>query len=129
MFSLHVLSLGVDLRTQLLIWKVIGIDVTKRDIAAPGWEYRGQLPWVARLTPVKVCTGFEPFWVGKKSVFFFWTRIGNREKPEGQTGGRQGFPPLSVSRGPLLGERGAGTRFQPSHCCLQLFVASILKHS
>lgn len=42
-FLLHVLSLGVDLRTHLLIWKVIGIDVTKADTAAPDWEYWGQL--------------------------------------------------------------------------------------
>ena len=34
---------------------------------------------------IKVRTGFEPCWVGKKSIFF-WTRIGNTEKPEGQTG-------------------------------------------
>ena len=39
MFLLRVLSLGVDLRTHLLILKVIGIDVTKTDTAAPGWEY------------------------------------------------------------------------------------------
>lgn len=37
-FSLRVLSLGVDLRTHLQIWKVTGVDVTKRDTVAPGWE-------------------------------------------------------------------------------------------
>lgn len=81
-FSLRVLSLGVDLRTHLQIWKVTGVDVAKRDMVAPGWEYRGQLPRVARLTPVKVCTGLEPCWDGKRSISFLWTRIGNTEKPE-----------------------------------------------
>ena len=81
-FSRRVLSLGVDLRTHLQIWKVIGVDVTKRDTVPLGWEYWGQLPRVARLTPVKVCTGLEPCWDGKRSISFLWTRTGNTEKPE-----------------------------------------------
>lgn len=33
-----VLSLDVDLRIHLQIWKVIDVDVTKRDRVPPVWE-------------------------------------------------------------------------------------------
>ena len=97
------------------------------DTAAPGWEYWWQLPWVARLTPVKVRTGFEPCWVGKKSIFF-WTRIGNTEKPEGQTGVEDRLPSIVCFSWTSAGRERGWDTLSTSTLLSAAVVALILKH-